>query len=364
MSKRWFMAPVAGLAMLITVAVLGSGSVAAANPVLKLKAGDGEPGYAVNQFFPSSVTIATGDTVEWTFGWLEVHHIALVEGTPPDEEPAPSASPATFPNEKKLVFSGDIVGDPASPTLFAIKFTKAGTYDYHCFIHEGMDGTVKVVDPGSAGSGGIDNQFSVDARSKAQYAGGIQAIKDIGAGIKAGADLPKPNGGKTVEAVLGNYTPGLGQVQAFVPRALNIREGDSVKWVSRDGAPHNVVFGAPAQADPFAFPGAKSGSVYDGTGSLQSPIIALEGFGPDTPKSYEVVFSKAGTYNYICLLHADQGMVGQVVVASRGATAPGAPNTGSGLASDGGSNSGWYLVAGALAIVTLLAGATAVHARR
>jgi plastocyanin len=42
-------------------------------------------------------------------------------------------------------------------------------------------------------------------------------------------------------------------------------------------------------------------------------VILPAGFGPP-PSTFTVKFTKAGTYPYVCLLHAGMGMVGQVVV--------------------------------------------------
>ena len=120
----------------------------------------------------------------------------------------------------------------------------------------------------------------------------------------------------------------------------------------------------PVQGDPFAVPGTKSGSAYDGTSPVQSAIISTDSFGPGTIKSFELVFTKAGTYNYICLLHADQGMVGQVVVAPRGTGAPLPPNTGSDAAVDESGLNGWFVVIGAMLLAVSVGGASAIRARR
>ena len=361
--KRFLFLPAAAIALFGAVGLLGAPGASAADPApLVVKVGDGQPGYAVTQFLPSNVTIQTGSTIEFDFAWFELHNIALFEGDGPAGKPVETPSPATFPNPSGYVFSGDINGDPANPTKYSIKFTKAGTYSYTCFIHRGMDASVKVVDAGSAGAGSIDNQLSATARANAQYNSGIVQLKVIGAGLKGAPDASKPGGGKTVESVLGNFTPGIGQVLQFAPSTINVREGDSVRWVSQDGAPHDVVFGAPPHASPFEFPGAKSGSSYDGTKDTASGIISQDDFGPATAKSFELVFTKAGSYNYLCLLHADQGMVGTVVVQARGTTAPLPPNTGTGRFGDG--LNGWYVIIGALLLAAGVGASGVAKARR
>jgi plastocyanin len=70
----------------------------------------------------------------------------------------------------------------------------------------------------------------------------------------------------------------------FHPGTLNIRRGDSVKWLWRDGGvPHNVTF-------------AGFHSRTQGNGS------------------YSVKFSRRGTFNYRCTIHVALGMTGKVIV--------------------------------------------------
>jgi hypothetical protein len=131
-----------------------------------------------------------------------------------------------------------------------------------------------------------------------------------------------------------------------------------------------VTFGTPPPADPFSLP--PSTADFATTGFANSAIIGLEQ-DPDYGHTFTLKFTKAGTFNYFCMLHAPQGMVGQVVVAAAPAptstptvaptktatAAPGAPNTGSGSASGG--LDGMYLLAGAVAIALAMSG-TAVFA--
>jgi plastocyanin len=69
----------------------------------------------------------------------------------------------------------------------------------------------------------------------------------------------------------------------FHPHTLSIHRGDSVKWVWRDEVEHNVTFH-----------GFHSRTQVQGT--------------------YTVRFRKAGTFNYRCTIHAEEGMLGKVIV--------------------------------------------------
>lgn len=117
---------------------------------------------------------------------------------------------------------------------------------------------------------------------------------------------------------------------SFRPRTIDIAVGDTVTW--RFLAPwtiHTVTFLSGVQPpQPVVQEGGKTyhnpeiffpvgGKTYDGTG------VANSGVPPDPTKafSYSLTFTKAGTFNYLCLLHGP-GMGGTVVVKARAAGSP------------------------------------------
>ena len=74
-----------------------------------------------NAFDPSAVDIGAGGSVNFTWGSSVTHNVTF-------DNP-----PASVPNS----------GDRSSGT-FTVTFTTAGTYNYHCSIHSGMNGVVTV----------------------------------------------------------------------------------------------------------------------------------------------------------------------------------------------------------------------------
>lgn len=366
--KRLLLVP-AVVAALLGAAFIASGAAPAAaeDSTITIKAGEGEPGYAINAFLPQNISVLTGTTVRWIMPWLEPHIIAGCVGQPPAEEPAGPIG-GDFPNAEGCFFNPFTVGDPANPPSFEVRFVEAGTYNYFCPIHPAMTAQVKVFDEGEAGSLGVDNQQSADARGAAELNTRLINIQDVAAGVAAqGVTVAnKAGGGKNYGLAVGASSLYGDSAQQFIPATVNVKVGDSVTWTNSSEEPHNILFGGPpANADPFDFPGDPSGSKFDGTGRVQSPMTF--GGDPQAPHSFEVVFTKEGTYHYICMLHADQGMVGTVVVGASGAPgAPGAPNTGTGLASEGGATglAGWLLVAGALALCASLGAGVALRVRR
>jgi|TARA_X000000368_G_C22886898_1_gene647831 plastocyanin len=89
----------------------------------------------------------------------------------------------------------------------------------------------------------------------------------------------------TVEVKLGSDSGML----AFEPSTVNIKAGDTVKFVNNKMAPHNAVF--------------------DGHDELSHSDLA---FAPG--ESWEETFSTAGSYDFYCEPHRGAGMVGKVIV--------------------------------------------------
>ena len=89
----------------------------------------------------------------------------------------------------------------------------------------------------------------------------------------------------TVEVKLGTDAGML----AFEPATVNIKAGDTVKFVNNKLAPHNAVF--------------------EGHDEYSHSDLA---FNPG--ESWEETFATAGTYDFYCEPHRGAGMVGKVIV--------------------------------------------------
>ncbi|MET8472144.1 plastocyanin/azurin family copper-binding protein [Streptomyces sp. NPDC006422] len=85
----------------------------------------------------------------------------------------------------------------------------------------------------------------------------------------------------------------------FGPRTLTIAVGDSVTWVNRDTAPHDV-------------------KTTSGPASLHSPML-------DKGGTWTHTFTAAGSYGYVCTVHP--GMTGGIVVKAAATTRAPAPST-------------------------------------
>jgi plastocyanin len=76
------------------------------------------------RFVPSSVTVRAGNLVTWNFkDKTEAHSVTANDGS---------------------FDSCQIVGMPGAPA-FSVRFSQPGTFKYHCRVHAGMRGEVKVM---------------------------------------------------------------------------------------------------------------------------------------------------------------------------------------------------------------------------
>jgi plastocyanin len=94
--------------------------------------------------------------------------------------------------------------------------------------------------------------------------------------------------------------------EAFLPNVLKIHVGDTIAWTQfGPNEAHTITFGQPPKQSNPTLPAG--GPIYAGSGYFSSGFMF-------PGKSYQLTFSKAGTYHYICLLHSILNMKGTVVV--------------------------------------------------
>lgn len=339
---------------------------------ITIRAGDGETGYSVNAFLPGEVTIMEGQSIAWIFPWYEPHIVAFVAGEPP-EEPEVSPPGTEWPNDAGYVYSGDIFGDPADPPVFGpIVFPEAGEYEYFCPIHPLMTAVVNVV-----ASGDVDTQEEVDARGETEYQTRLAAVKALAAALSAEevSVTPRADGTSLYEVVVGGVTATGDDAMQFFPASANIKVGDTVRWTTDNATPHTVTFNAPPgppQGDPFAIPRTGE-TTFAGEGFRHSGILWTV---PEENSftSYELTFTGTGSFQYICILHAPQGMMGTVNVAAAPppptatptptkTAAPAPPATGTGVTSNDGTSPIWFLAIAGLLVMVAGSGVV-VSARR
>jgi plastocyanin len=116
-------------------------------------------------------------------------------------------------------------------------------------------------------------------------------------------------------------------VLAFSPVSSDIKPGDTVNFVNDSAAPHTASFfgkGAKQIQSPLdpavdpPFPGA-SPQVLTGTGFYNTGLLPPNAGSPAPPlveRTFSFKVPSAGTYSYVCLLHASSGMTGSVNAAA------------------------------------------------
>lgn len=123
--------------------------------------------------------------------------------------------------------------------------------------------------------------------------------------VATAAAVPQSEGAvHTVDMVLNDQAE-----YRFVPSALTIKSGDTVRWVNVSGGPHNVKFypdSIPAGAAEV-LTAAMEGRTL---GPLESQLLVTD------QQTYEISFAGAptGTYHYTCTPHQLLGMNGTLTV--------------------------------------------------
>jgi len=127
----------------------------------------------------------------------------------------------------------------------------------------------------------------------------------------------------TIKAGVSDATHPQIAVLQYMPAKATVAVGQKVRWSwDETKEPHSVTFfpagqtaPSPDAAGPFFAPTLPTGA-FDGTALVNS---GLQPLGPQGAPAMEMTFAKAGSYNYLCVIHPQ--MVGTIVVADSGETA-------------------------------------------
>jgi plastocyanin len=209
----------------------------------------------------------------------------------PPAAPAAPADPEAAPETEA---AGEAEADPPA------KPDATPTYLFGCLLHHYMGGHLEVVEQ------------DADRRTPAEVAERAEENRaSIMAVAQRQAESPPAAGdGVTVAAGWGTKVVAVNQ---FAPAVTRVKAGQAVTWKALSPyEPHTVTFQSPFQApdEPGVFVpgGVPSGGRYT-SGLAHSGLLGPTPFPAD---SYSLVFTKPGTYSYVCVLHP--GMAGEVVV--------------------------------------------------
>jgi plastocyanin len=299
------------LALALPLAVGQSASAATHAPMTwQVTVGAETPDMAVTAmaFLPREVWIDKGDTVRWTAASAEPHTVTfLAPGTTlPAFDPFDTTQTAlqgthrydgtAYANSGILATQPIFVfTDPAK--AYGLRFTRTGSFTYYCLLHGVM--MKGVVHVRAAGTPYPYTQQDYNRVGRHQG----QVLLDRGMRAWQQSRMAHPASGGQVEVGIdGNGFA----VMRFIRTHVVVHVGQTVTFgVAGPGAPHTVTFGQEPPGLGILAPSGDPTS-YAG-GDLNSGVIA-----PGAP--FVVTFTAAGTFPYICAIHDDMGMVGDVTV--------------------------------------------------
>ncbi|MCW2966128.1 MAG: hypothetical protein JWO17_3380 [Actinomycetia bacterium] len=313
-------------------------------------------------FFPKVATVHVGDTVTWqyrgfhttTFSGSNQNYpfITQLSSTQPTVTDAAGerlwwagvapllgldplsvmpqgsskiSSPSDVRNSGLVRIFQSTAKSPPKP--YVLTFTKAGTYRYFCTVHRGMRGTVRVR-PALAPVPSV-------AAHKRQGATELQRV------IVDAKQLNQSKPTTNLEVLVGAGSKATGaEIASFFPDQLAVKTGDTVTFRNADPTDiHTVTFGPQAlrtkiennfvapvggqilldplgalPSEPPSAPTPQYSGANHGDGYLNSGLLVPPG-SPTTagPQSFQVTFTKPGTYQYECVIHSK--MDGTIVVS-------------------------------------------------
>jgi plastocyanin len=163
-------------------------------------------------------------------------------------------------------------------------------------------------------------------RGRAEQAATLAAGRARLAGLQV-----ERNGTSFVVPLVGNSKDRY-SVLRFTKEPLVIPRGSTVTWSMRDTFEvHTVTFTSGEKPPPFAVPEPQTTGApklllnpkaltptnatrYDGTGYVNSGVLYPPGNPGNLPSAFSLTFTKPGRFGYWCLVHADVGQRGIVVV--------------------------------------------------
>lgn len=99
-----------------------------------------------------------------------------------------------------------------------------------------------------------------------------------------------------------------GTTPKYSPSELTIKQGDVIRFINKQGGPHNVSFWP--DSIPAGAQAVLTGAMKDQMAPLESQLLV------DVGSTYEISFAGApeGVYKFYCLPHLAMGMRGKITV--------------------------------------------------
>jgi plastocyanin len=115
-------------------------------------------------------------------------------------------------------------------------------------------------------------------------------------------------------------------VNVFAPNAIVVDAGSAVRWINPSNLPHNVVgiFNQTTAQDAVDSTGLiidnSTNSTSNNNDAQTSPsssgVTAVDSGFIQQGQSWQYSFNEAGVFNYLCTIHAEEGMRGTLIIAA------------------------------------------------
>jgi plastocyanin len=221
---------------------------------------------------------------------------------------------------------------------YTVHFPTAGNFKFVCLIHVNMTGVVHVLDV--AETLPYDQASYSDQISKEKeelLADGMRLERRAANTVRHASENEVTAGtGEIIATAGGSHTV---SVMSYLPESIVVHVGDTVEWANLDPVVlHTVTFGAEPSTPPGAAP-ASANVTVDVDGARHATLgpdfdadltTIHSGFlvaaaqdragtaqSPQPTTRFRVTFTKPGTFQYICTVHDELGMKGQVIVRDR-----------------------------------------------
>ena len=294
-------------------------------------------------FLPNEIWIHVGDSITWTFPTDEIHTVTFLKqdtipqqvrpprpGLPGGGCPGTTADGSSFYGST-CVTSSELVGGQT----YTVHFPAAGNFKLVCLVHADMTGVVHVLDlskPLPHDQAFYDRQAQ---NERAELLSDASRLEGRGTAIARRTSENEVTAGIEEVVVTTGGGKHSGAVMRFLPGTMVVHVGDTVEWTNLGPVtPHTVTFGTePADPMPPSPPpivtvdsdGARHAMIGSPTENVHSGFLVAApqerrglAQAPLGVTRFRVTFTAPGTFNYICALHDDLGMVGRVIVRPGG----------------------------------------------
>ena len=333
MGRWWAVAFAAAL----SVAVFAGSGAAAPGKTWHVGVGADSADHAVQllDFYPRTITVNVGDTINFTLTALADHTVTFMSGAKPPDLAAPQKDGRVeFPSAVAYPNGGHTYGESAyvnsgvfgpNNKSWSVTFAKPGTYTYQCLLHPVQVGTV-IVQPAGTPYPSTQNQY--DELAAKSRASGLAAGAKLRAATRATASKG-PSGTTYTAPLVGDASQRIA-LYRFGTDNLTVKVGDTVRWVMKDPDEiHTVTFAGTGDIPAFLTPqptprglpafyynpkilAPAGGATHTGNTYYNSGILFP--VNPPGPTEYSLTFTKPGTFTYWCVVHVPQGMRGTVIV--------------------------------------------------